>query len=73
MFRAALETGLMRTLMRRADQPAFPVIVAVVAMGATLSITVPFAPLLVGVVLIAPSRWKSMVVPPGCCVWENPQ
>lgn len=62
MFGAALETGLIRTLTRRADRPAFPVIVAAVAVAATLSMTVPFAPLLIVAVLMAPNRWKSIAV-----------
>ena len=33
MFHVAMETGLMRTLTRRADQPAFPLIVALIAVA----------------------------------------
>ena len=62
MFHVALETGLMRTLTRRADQPAFPLIVALIAVAATLSMSVPFASLLVGAVLMAPRRWKPIAV-----------
>ena len=52
MFRAALETSWMRILTRRADQPAFPSIVAVAARAATRSLRVPFASLLAGAVLM---------------------
>ena len=62
MLHVTLETGLIRTLTRRADQPAFPVIVGAVAMAATLSMTVPFASLLVGAVLMSPRRWKSIAL-----------
>ena len=62
MFRAALETGLIRSLTRRADEPVFPVIMAAAAFAATLSITVPFAPLLSLAVLIVPGRWKSITI-----------
>jgi uncharacterized membrane protein YdjX (TVP38/TMEM64 family) len=60
MLSVTLETGLIRTLTRCADRPAFPLIVASVALAATLSMTVPFASLLVAAVLIAPRRWKSI-------------
>ena len=62
MLSVTLETGLIRTLTRRADQRAFPMIVAVVAVAATLSMTVPFASLLVGAVLMAPRRWKPIAL-----------
>ena len=62
MLSVTLETGLIRTLTRRADHPAFPLIVAAVAVAATVSMTVPFASLLVGAVLMAPRRWKSIAV-----------
>ena len=55
MFRPALETSSMRRLTRRADQPAFPSIVAVAALAATLSMRVPFASLLAGAVLMQSS------------------
>ena len=62
MFRAALETSLISSLTRRADEPILPVIVATVAFVATLSMAVPFAPFLALAVLIAPRRWKSITV-----------
>ena len=40
---------MLYTLTQRADHPAFPMIVAAVAMAATLSMSVPFASLLVDV------------------------
>ena len=62
MFSAALETGLIRTLTRRADKPVFPMMVAVVAFVAALSMSVPFAPLLGLAVLMVPGRWKSITI-----------
>lgn len=62
MFRIGLETRFIAALTRRADQPAFPLVVAGVAVAATLSMTVPFASLLVGGVLMAPRRWKSIAL-----------
>lgn len=62
MLLTALETGLIRTLTRRADMPIFPMIVAAVAFVATLSIAVPFAPLLAVAVLMVPGRWKLIAV-----------
>ena len=51
---------MIRSLTRRADEPVFPVIVAAAAFAATLSVTVPFGPLLALAVLIVPGRWKSI-------------
>ena len=62
MIRAALETGLIRSLTQRADMPAFPMIVAAVAFIATLSMTVPFGPLLAAAVLMVPSRRSLITV-----------
>ena len=62
MLRGALESGLMRTLLRRADSRAFPVVVGVVALAATLSMSVPFATLLVAAVLMARRRWGAIAV-----------
>ena len=62
MFSASLETGLIRSLTRRADEPAFPVFVAAVAFVTTLSMTVPFAPFLALAVLIVPRRWKTITI-----------
>jgi membrane protein YqaA with SNARE-associated domain len=57
MLLGTLESGLMRTLVRRADTGAFPAVVAGVALAATTSMSVPFATLLVAAVLLAPRRW----------------
>lgn len=57
MLRGALESGLMRTLLRRADRPAFPAVVGAVAVAATVSMSVPFSTLLVAAVLMARRRW----------------
>ena len=62
MLRGALESGLMRALLRRADSPAFPVVVGAVAVAATLSMSVPFATLLVAAVLLARRRWGAIAV-----------
>jgi uncharacterized membrane protein YdjX (TVP38/TMEM64 family) len=62
VLRASLESGLMRTLVRRADTRAFPLVVAGVAVAATMSMTVPFATLLVAAVLMAPRRWVAISV-----------
>ena len=61
-MRGALESGLMRALLRRADSRAFPVVVGAVAVAATLSMSVPFATLLVASVLMAPRRWGGIAV-----------
>ena len=62
MLRGAFESGLMRTLLRRADSRAFPMVVGAVAVAATLSMSVPFATLLVAAVLMAPRRWSAIAV-----------
>lgn len=62
MLRGTLESGLMRTLLRRADSRAFPVVVCAVAVAATLSMSVPFATLLVAAVLMARRRWGAIAV-----------
>jgi hypothetical protein len=56
-----LETHFVSALTRQADQPAFPLVVAGVAVAATLSMSVPFA-LLVAAVLMAPRRWRSIAL-----------
>ena len=60
MLQIALETGFIRTLTRRADHPAFPLIVVGVALAATLSMTVPFASPLIVAVLVSPKRWAAI-------------
>ena len=62
MLRSALEYRLVRTLVRRADTRAFPMVVASVAVAATLSMSVPFAGLLVAAVLMAPRRWAAIAL-----------
>ena len=62
MLRGALESGLMHTLLRRADSPAFPMLVGAVAVAATLSMSMPFATLLVAAVLMARRRWGVIAV-----------
>lgn len=55
-----IETSIMRALVRRADSNTFPLAVAGTALAATLSMSVPFAGLLVAAVLLAPGRWISV-------------
>lgn len=62
MLRVALQSGLLRTLLRRADSPAFPAVVGAVALGAALSMSVSFATLLVAAVLMARRRWSAIAV-----------
>ena len=62
MLRGALESGLMRTLLWRADARSFPMVVGAVAVAATLSMSVPFATLLVTAVLMARRRWGAIAV-----------
>lgn len=62
MLRGALESGLMRSLLRRADTREFPVVVGGIAAVATLSMSVPFATLLVAAVLMTPRRWRAIAV-----------
>jgi len=57
-----LETRLISALTHEADQGAFPLVVSVVAAAATLSMTVPFASLLVAAALMAPRRWRSIAL-----------
>lgn len=62
MLRGTLESGLLDSLLRRADSPAFPTVVGAVAVAATLSMSVPFASLLVAAVLMARHRWGAIAV-----------
>lgn len=62
MLRSTLESGLMRALVRRADTASFPIVVACVATAATVSMSVPFAGLLVAAVLMAPRRWLAIAL-----------
>ena len=62
MLRGALESGLMHALLRRADSPAFPVVVGAAALAAPMSMSVPFATMLVAAVLLARRRWSGIAV-----------
>lgn len=62
MLRNHLETGLLQALERRADAPAFPLVVAGVALVATVSMSIPFASLLMAAVLLARRRWCSIAI-----------
>lgn len=62
MLRGALESGLMRSLLRQGDTQAFPIVVAGIAAASTLSMSIPFATLLMAAVLMAPRRWKAIAV-----------
>lgn len=60
MLRINLESRLLQTLTRHADTRGFPLMVGGVAFAATVSMTVPFASVLVASVLLAPRRWRSL-------------
>lgn len=60
MLHGTVETGLLRALTRGADTRAFPILVAAVALIATLSMTIPFGTLLIAAVLLAPRRWLAI-------------
>lgn len=62
MLRGVVESSLLRSLLRRADSRAFPIVVAGTAMVSTLSMTVPFASLLIAGVLLAPKRWQVIAI-----------
>jgi membrane protein YqaA with SNARE-associated domain len=57
-----LETRFVTALTRAADRPALPWVAAAVAMSATLSMSVPYASMLVAAVLMAPRRWWSIAL-----------
>lgn len=52
----------MRALLRRADSRAFPMVVGAVAVAATLTMSVPFATLLVAAVLMSRRRWGAIAL-----------
>ncbi|MDM4768289.1 hypothetical protein [Pelomonas sp. SE-A7] len=62
MLRRALESGLLRSILDRADTQTLPVVVGGIAAISTLSMSVPFASLLMASVLIAPRRWRSIAL-----------
>jgi uncharacterized membrane protein YdjX (TVP38/TMEM64 family) len=62
VLRPTLETGLLRSLTRHAQHRGFPVVVAGMALAATLSMSVPFASILVAAVLLAPRRWFALAL-----------
>lgn len=62
MLHGALESRLIRSLLSRADGRAFPVAVGGVAVAATLSMSVPFASLLMAAVFMAPRRWRAIAL-----------
>jgi membrane protein YqaA with SNARE-associated domain len=62
MLRGVVESSLLRSLLRRADSRAFPIVVAGTAMVSTLSMSVPFASLLIAAVLMAPKRWRAIAI-----------
>lgn len=57
MLRDHLQSRLLQALQRRADTRTYPVLVGGVALAATLSMSVPFASLLISAVLLARRRW----------------
>jgi membrane protein YqaA with SNARE-associated domain len=60
MLRINLESRLLQTLTRHADTRGFPIMVGGFAFLATVSMTVPFASVLVASVLLAAGRWRSI-------------
>jgi uncharacterized membrane protein YdjX (TVP38/TMEM64 family) len=62
VFRPTLETGLLRALTRHAQHRGFALVVAGMALVATLSMSVPFASILVAAVLLAPRRWFALAL-----------
>lgn len=57
-----LESRLLQALERRADSRAFPLVVGGMALLTTLSMSIPFASLLMAAVLLARRRWRSMAI-----------
>lgn len=62
MLRGALESSLMHSQLRRPDTREFPVVVRGISAAATLSMSVPFATLLVAALLMTPRRWRAIAV-----------
>ncbi|MGN7103297.1 YqaA family protein [Ralstonia holmesii] len=62
MLRISLQSGLLRALTRCSDSRAYPLVVAGAALAAELSMSVPFASLLMAAVLLAPRRWVSIAI-----------
>lgn len=62
MLQRIIEDRLIRAVVRFADRRAYPVALGAAAFGATLSMTVPFATVLVAAVLAAPKRWRALAI-----------
>jgi membrane protein YqaA with SNARE-associated domain len=62
MLQRIVEDRLVRAVVRSADRRAYPAAIGAAAFGATLSMTVPFATVLVAAVLAAPKRWRALAV-----------
>lgn len=62
MFRPALEARLLRTLTRHAQRRWFTLVVAGLAAATTLSMSLPFASILVLAVMLAPRRWFTLAL-----------
>jgi membrane protein YqaA with SNARE-associated domain len=62
MLQRLAEDRLLRAVLRAADRPGYPLIVGAAAFGATLSMAVPFATVLVAAVLAAPRRWRAIAL-----------
>lgn len=60
MLPTAFETRLVRALTHWAHRPAYPLVVAAVALAATVSMSLPFGSVLVLAVLLAPRRWVAI-------------
>ena len=66
MISPALERRLAEALSHGADRAPYPLLMGAVAFIATLSMTVPFGPLLTLGVLLAPRRWKAVAFVSSC-------
>lgn len=60
MLQRVVENKLLGAVLRFAHRPAYPLVVGMAAFGATLSMTLPFATVLVASVLAAPLRWRAV-------------
>lgn len=60
MLQRLAEDRLLHAVLRAVDRPGYPLVVGAAAFGAALSMTVPFATVLVAAVLAAPGRWRAI-------------
>jgi membrane protein YqaA with SNARE-associated domain len=62
MVHYLMQSRVLRALRRVADTPLLPAVAGVLAFGLTLSMTVPVTSALVPAVLLAPRRWRGIVI-----------